>query len=148
MRIRAISLMLCCGLGSVQAAAPDPANSKSIKTFINCINDVLIAATSATDISLTVSACIPDNACFMTGTSNESSAQPACTLDLPTAKKTIHFPRILLECPGPARTAAFDLPTRFAQPSPIARDCSTANGSKSARIQGPLTSRKLTAARW
>ena len=34
--------------GSRPAAAPDPANSKSIKTFINFINDVLIAATIAT----------------------------------------------------------------------------------------------------
>jgi hypothetical protein len=37
----------------------------------------------------------------MTGTSNPSSAQKACSIPLPVAKKTIQFPRILLDCPGP-----------------------------------------------
>lgn len=93
--------------GVLRAQAPNPANSKSIKTFINCINDSLIMAPGATNIAMTVSACIPAQACFMTGTSNPSSAQKACALDLPVAAKTIQFPRILLDCPGPTAQRRF-----------------------------------------
>src|SRR5690349_5368364 len=92
-------LLVACSL--LQAQGPNPANSKTIKTFIDCINDKLIAEAGATNIAMTVSACIPNQACFMTGTSNPSSAQKACTTDLPQAGKKLYFPRILLNCRMP-----------------------------------------------
>jgi len=107
MQLRTTLFLLLTSFGVAGAQAPNPANSKSIKTFINCINDALIVAPGATNIAMTVSACIPAQACFMTGTSNPSSAQKACTLHLPVAAKTIQFPRILLDCPGPTAQRRF-----------------------------------------
>jgi hypothetical protein len=141
------TLVLCAAIPVL--AQPNPNNSKSIKTFINCINDTLIAAQGATDISMTVPACIPNRVCFMTGTSNESSAQKACALTIdagmPTEKK-IEFPRILLDCPGTAANLHF-LPSYVLCPSrqggPIDAERIEAGEDTVAVNLNDLTTRKM-----
>jgi hypothetical protein len=110
MRLNALPKLVLCAALPLLGQAPNANNSKSIKTFINCINDTFIAAQGATDIAMTVPACIPNQLCSMTGTSNESSAQKACELTIDKGlqtEKTIQFPRILLACPGTAANRQF-----------------------------------------
>ena len=82
-------------------AAANPADSKSIKTFINCVNDALIQAKGPVSVADTVKPCIPPRGCFITVTRSDSSAQKACTL------AGVDLPRVLLNCPGPAADLRF-----------------------------------------
>jgi hypothetical protein len=83
------NLVLPTDSGDILAGPPsDPVNS--IASFVACINSKLLGST---DVSKTVSECIPDG-CFMTVTNNPSSAQGACQCNC-------KLPRIILSCPGP-----------------------------------------------
>src|SRR5581483_2894089 len=75
--------------------AINPANSKTIKAFIGCLNQ-----STPKNIAETV-ACIPAAACTFTVTMSTQSLQPACTI------ANVKFPRVILDCPGPAANLDF-----------------------------------------
>jgi len=83
------------------AAATDPAKSKSMKSFLDCLNTELPKLSkdpkqprNAT-IADSVPACIPPKgACKFTVTMSDESLQPACTLS------GVKLPRVILDCPG------------------------------------------------
>ncbi|HYW41913.1 MAG TPA: kelch repeat-containing protein [Bryobacteraceae bacterium] len=79
----------------LQPRAADPANTKTIKAFLDCLNPS--KPKSITDSV----ACLPSAACKFTVTMSTQSLQPACTI------ATVQFPRVILDCPGPAANLSF-----------------------------------------
>jgi len=71
-----------------------------IKTFVGCLNSELLPK-ATTDIADTVTQCLPNKLCKVTVTMSTESLQPACTIG------TTKFPRIILDCPGPAADKRF-----------------------------------------
>ncbi|MBA3506273.1 MAG: hypothetical protein H0T80_10910 [Betaproteobacteria bacterium] len=89
--------MLVIATGVATAAPADPNNSKSINTFIKCLNDTGKPKASIADL---IDACVPDK-CKMTLTMSQESAQKACTLG------GCKLPRVIFECAGPEMSLMF-----------------------------------------
>jgi hypothetical protein len=78
----------------------DTSKITMIKTFVGCLNSELLPK-ATTDIADTVTSCLPNKLCRVTVTMSRESLQPACTIG------TTKFPRIILDCPGPAADKRF-----------------------------------------
>ena len=79
------------------ALAADRNDSKTIATFVKCLNDTKKAKANVADV---IEACIPDK-CKMTLTMSQQSAQKACTL------AGCKLPRVIFECDGPEASLKF-----------------------------------------
>lgn len=94
--ILVILLTVLAGLSRVVVAAPE--DSKSIVSFVECLNTV--GKAGSTTIADTVEPCIPKG-CRVTVTMGPTSAQAACTLG------TCQLPRVIFDCPGSADDLRF-----------------------------------------
>jgi hypothetical protein len=82
-------------------AATDPAESKSIKSFLDCLNAELPKLGNKASVADSVPACIPPKGvCQFTVTMSKESLQPACAIPVAGVDGGVNFPRVILDCPG------------------------------------------------
>jgi hypothetical protein len=105
---QSLSPLTVAAVVTPKAAATDPAQSKSIKSSLDCLNAELPKLRNNATIADSVPACIPPKGvCQFTVTMSQESQQPACTIPVAGVAGGVKFPRVILDCPGEVANKRF-----------------------------------------